>query len=260
MQVVEPPAVVPFSRVEFPLTFPGLEPRALDRAHQETQLDPPAPERCQIHLALNPGARPEITGVARQRKGRGVTDVADLELVFGGAETAVGELGETGRRRSKPPIGIGRIEEVVLGVAVVDRIEKAVGEIDGGLRVIPTATGASRRSSTTVRSGRRNTDGLPLPLGLDLVRRDLGRELAGQISDTLRRSIAAALANEADALEYALQYGRGISPEVNEKFVKMYVNEDTLDMGEPGLKALRHLYRRAREKGLLDEIPEIDLV
>ena len=106
----------------------------------------------------------------------------------------------------------------------------------------------------------KDTDGLPLPLGLDLVRRDLGRELAGQISDTLRRSIAAALANEADALEYARQYGRGISAEVNEKFVKMYVNEDTLDMGEPGLKALRHLYRRAQEKGLLDEIPEIDLV
>lgn len=106
----------------------------------------------------------------------------------------------------------------------------------------------------------KDTGGLPLPLGLDLVRRDLGRDLAVQISDTLRRSIAAALANEHDALEYARQYGRGISPEVNEKFVKMYVNEDTLDMGEPGLKALNHLYTRAQEKGLLDKIPQIDLV
>ena len=58
----------------------------------------------------------------------------------------------------------------------------------------------------------------------------------------------------------ARTFGRGISAEVNEKFVKMYVNEDTLDMGEPGLKALHHLYARAQEKGLLDRIPEIDLV
>ncbi|MEZ5065784.1 MAG: MqnA/MqnD/SBP family protein [bacterium] len=106
----------------------------------------------------------------------------------------------------------------------------------------------------------KDTNGLPLPLGLDLVRRDLGRDLAERISATLRRSIEAALSNEDDALEYARGFGRGISPEINAKFVKMYVNEDTLDMGEPGLRALDHLYRRAQEKGLLDAIPAIDLV
>ncbi len=105
-----------------------------------------------------------------------------------------------------------------------------------------------------------DTDGLPLPLGLDLVRRDLGREMAQTISNTLRDSIADALENEEDALTYALEYGRGVTREVGRKFVKMYVNEDTLDMGEPGLAALRHLYSRAVEKGLLDAIPDIDLV
>jgi 1,4-dihydroxy-6-naphthoate synthase len=106
----------------------------------------------------------------------------------------------------------------------------------------------------------RETQGLPLPLGLDLVRKDLGREMAERISGTLRRSIEHALENEDDALTYALEFGRGINREVGRKFVKMYVNEDTVDMGEPGLAALRHLYSRARERGLLERIPDLELV
>jgi 1,4-dihydroxy-6-naphthoate synthase len=104
------------------------------------------------------------------------------------------------------------------------------------------------------------TGGLPLPLGLDLVRKDLGRETAARISATLRRSIEHALAHEDDALTYALGYGRGIGREIARRFVRMYVNEDTLDMGEEGLAALRHLYARAREKGLLDRVPHLELV
>jgi 1,4-dihydroxy-6-naphthoate synthase len=104
------------------------------------------------------------------------------------------------------------------------------------------------------------TGGLPLPLGLDLVRKDLGRETAARISTTLRRSIEHALAHEDDALTYALGFGRGIGREVGRRFVRMYVNEDTLDMGEAGLAALRHLYARAQEKGLLDRIPDLELV
>ena len=105
-----------------------------------------------------------------------------------------------------------------------------------------------------------DTGGLPLPLGLDLVRRDLGREIAERISTTLRKSIEHALQHEDDALTYALEFGRGITREVGREFVKMYVNQDTVDMGEPGVAALKHLYRRAQEKGLLGEAPELDLV
>jgi 1,4-dihydroxy-6-naphthoate synthase len=76
----------------------------------------------------------------------------------------------------------------------------------------------------------------------------------------LRRSIEHALANEDDALTYALEFGRGIDREVGRKFVRMYVNEDTLDMGDSGVAALRHLYRRAMERGLLDRMPDLDLV
>lgn len=106
----------------------------------------------------------------------------------------------------------------------------------------------------------KDAPGLPLPLGLDLVRRDLGLELAVRISGLLRESIAHALAHEEDALTYALGYGRGIDRDTGRKFVRMYVNEDTLDMGEPGVAALRHLYARAKAKGLLEAIPPIDLV
>ena len=106
----------------------------------------------------------------------------------------------------------------------------------------------------------KDAPGLPLPLGLDCVRRDLGREMAERISGLLRESIATALANEDDALTYALEFGRGVDRETGRKFVRMYVNEDTLDMGEPGLRALNHLYSRAVQRGLLDRVPTIDLV
>ena len=106
----------------------------------------------------------------------------------------------------------------------------------------------------------KDAPGLPLPLGLDVVRRDLGRELATRISALLRESIEHALAHEDDALTYALDYGRGIDRETGRRFVRMYVNEDTLDMGDAGVAALRHLYERAKERGLLAAVPPIDLV
>ena len=106
----------------------------------------------------------------------------------------------------------------------------------------------------------KETGGLPLPLGLDLVRKDLGRATATRISSLLRRSIEHALANEDDALTYALEFGRGIDRDIGRKFVRMYVNEDTLDMGDAGLLALRHLYRRAVDRGLLDRVPALELV
>jgi 1,4-dihydroxy-6-naphthoate synthase len=76
----------------------------------------------------------------------------------------------------------------------------------------------------------------------------------------LRESVRHALENEEDALTYALQFGRGIDADLGRRFVRMYVNEDTLDMGEPGVAALEHLYERAREYGLLARKPDLTLV
>jgi 1,4-dihydroxy-6-naphthoate synthase len=101
--------------------------------------------------------------------------------------------------------------------------------------------------------------GLPLPLGLDVVRKDLGEELARKLSQGLRESIHYGYTHQSDAIPYALQYGRGIDVKLGERFVKMYVSELTIDMGENGQKALHLLYRLAEERGVIPTIPSLDL-
>jgi 1,4-dihydroxy-6-naphthoate synthase len=106
----------------------------------------------------------------------------------------------------------------------------------------------------------RDRDALPVPLGLDVVRRDLGADLMRAVSEGFRASIQAALDHEVQALEYALAFGRGLDLEQGRRFVHMYVNDLTLDMGEPGRKALARLYERAVESGAIARAPEIAVV
>jgi 1,4-dihydroxy-6-naphthoate synthase len=103
-------------------------------------------------------------------------------------------------------------------------------------------------------------DGLPVPLGLDVVRRDLGADLMRAVSAGFRASIQAALDHEQEALEYALQFGRGLDLEQGRRFVRMYVNDLTLDMGEIGSSALARLYDRAVEAGAIARAPRIETV
>jgi 1,4-dihydroxy-6-naphthoate synthase len=104
------------------------------------------------------------------------------------------------------------------------------------------------------------TDGLPLPLGLDVVRADLGPELCTEINRGLRASIVYARAHLDDAIAYALTFGRGLDKELGKKFVGMYVSEDTVDMGQPGREALRLLFKRGAEKGIIPAVPELVVV
>jgi 1,4-dihydroxy-6-naphthoate synthase len=106
----------------------------------------------------------------------------------------------------------------------------------------------------------RSRDGLPLPLGLDVVRRDLGLELMRAVSAGFRASIQAALDSGDEAIRYALQFGRGLDFAKGRRFVHMYVNELTLDMGETGARALEHLYRQALRVGAIDRAPSFDVV
>ncbi len=101
--------------------------------------------------------------------------------------------------------------------------------------------------------------GLPLPLGLDIVRKDLGEDTARRLSQGLRQSIHYGYTHQSDAIPYALQYGRGIDVKLGEKFVKMYVSELTVDMGENGLRALQLLYRLGAERSVIPAIPALDL-
>ena len=102
--------------------------------------------------------------------------------------------------------------------------------------------------------------GLPIPLGLDVVNRSLGDDLCQKIADSLKSSIEYAHANEDDALDYALGFGRGIDREDGRKFVRMYVNSDTVDMGDDGISALKTLFGLAAERGIIDEAPLLDVL
>jgi len=100
--------------------------------------------------------------------------------------------------------------------------------------------------------------GLPLPLGINVTRRDLGEERARQLSEALRASIRYAHAHPDEAVAYAMRYGRGIDAQTCTRFVHMYVNEYTVTLGDEGRRALGTLYRQAVEKGLLAAAPPLD--
>jgi 1,4-dihydroxy-6-naphthoate synthase len=95
------------------------------------------------------------------------------------------------------------------------------------------------------------TGGLPLPLGGNIIRRDLGPEMISKVSKMLHDSIAYALSNRAAAVEYALQFGRGLDRTKTDKFVGMYVNQLTLAYGDRGRRAVERLMSDAFEKGLI---------
>jgi 1,4-dihydroxy-6-naphthoate synthase len=100
--------------------------------------------------------------------------------------------------------------------------------------------------------------GLPLPLGVNVMRRDLGEDLHRALSQGLRDSIAWAYANIDEALDYAMRYGRGIDKETCRRFVLMYVNDYTLALGRDGRAAIERLFGMAHAKGLIAQVPPID--
>jgi 1,4-dihydroxy-6-naphthoate synthase len=95
------------------------------------------------------------------------------------------------------------------------------------------------------------TGGLPLPLGGNIIRRNLGPEMIAKVSKLLHDSIAYALSHRAEAVEYALQFGRGLDRSRTDTFVGMYVNDLTLAYGERGRLGLERLMTDAFEKGLI---------
>lgn len=103
------------------------------------------------------------------------------------------------------------------------------------------------------------TTGLPLPLGVNVVRKDLGEDAVREVSRCMRESIRAGLDNRSTALEYALTFARGMDVGTSDKFVGMYVNERTEDMGEEGVRAIRLLLERGAAIGMVPAV-EVDVV
>ncbi len=100
---------------------------------------------------------------------------------------------------------------------------------------------------------------LPLPLGVNTIHRKFGDDMHN-ISNILKNSILYSLHHRKEAVEYALNFARGMDMDLADEFVGMYVNELTVDLGENGLKACKLLLNEAYDKGLIDKNPEIDLV
>lgn len=102
--------------------------------------------------------------------------------------------------------------------------------------------------------------GLPIPLGLDLVRKNLGRDLALRVCAAMKTSIKYALAHPAGADEYARAFGRDLDLPTSARFVRMYVNEDTLNLGQEGKRAIETLFQKAGAIGLAEPIEELEII
>jgi 1,4-dihydroxy-6-naphthoate synthase len=146
-----------------------------------------------------------------------------------------------------------------------DRIEDVVeaGEVDLGLLIHEgQLTYGDRGLHLVVDMGVWwfEETGLPLPLGGNVVRKDLGEELTRTISRHLHASIAYSLTNRQAALDHAMQYARGLDPAKADTFVGMYVNDWTLDYGARGREAVRLFLRRGHEAGVIPHAVDVTFV
>ena len=102
--------------------------------------------------------------------------------------------------------------------------------------------------------------GLPLPLGVNVARRDLGERVLAALAAILAESIQAGLEHRREAMSYAIGFGRGLDDELADRFVDMYVNDLTLDYGEEGRQAVRELLRRGEAIGAFSEPVRLEFV
>jgi len=142
-------------------------------------------------------------------------------------------------------------------VVPFDQIEEFVkdGKADAGLLIhegqLTYAENGLRKIVDLGEWWSARTNGLPLPLGGNIIRRDLGPEMIRKVSKLLHDSIAYALSHREDAVDYAQQFGRGLDKDRTDTFVGMYVNDLTLGYGERGRKGVERLMTEAFEKGLI---------
>ena len=151
--------------------------------------------------------------------------------------------------------------EVVMFDQIIEYV--AAGLADAGLIIHEgQLTFQSRRLHSVVDLGVwwQQETGLPLPLGGNAIRRDLGREAMVEIAGILKRSIEYSLEHRAEAVEHALGYARDMDRDLADRFIGMYVNEYTLDYGDRGRQAVRELLTRACRARLVPDPGGIEFV
>jgi 1,4-dihydroxy-6-naphthoate synthase len=150
-------------------------------------------------------------------------------------------------------------------VVPFDQIEDAVvrGDVDAGLLIHEgQLTYGDQGLHLIADTGKlwRDETGLPLPLGGNVIRKDIPNDVKRRISKHLRASIAYGLEHRRSALDHAMQYARGLDRSKADEFVGMYVNDWTLDYGERGREAIRLFLKRGVESGVISAPVTVEFV
>lgn len=151
---------------------------------------------------------------------------------------------------------IGKFDYVEMNFSDIPKAVES-GEVDVGLVIHETQLSYAQEGNVKILDvgewWDKTTNGLPVPLGINVMRTDLGMDTIVKFDKYLQASIEFGIKNFDDALEYAMQYSRGKERSLIEKFVKMYVNPVTVNMGDPGEQSIRKLFEMAKEKGLVPD-------
>lgn len=155
--------------------------------------------------------------------------------------------------------------EVQTHVVEFDKITAAVasGEYDAGLLIHEgQLTYGSDGLQKILDLGQwwRGETGLPLPLGGNAIKRSLGPEVMLTTANAIRDSIQHGLENREQALEYAMQFARDLNPDLANRYIGMYVNERTIDMGDDGREAVRRILAMGFERGIIPIESKVDFV
>ena len=154
---------------------------------------------------------------------------------------------------------IGKFDYVEMNFSDIPNAVKA-GDVDAGLVIHETQLSFEQEGVMKILDvgewWDKETNGLPVPLGINVMSNKFDSQIINRFDLYLQKSIKFALDHKDNALEYAMQYSRGKSRELIEKFVLMYVNDVTVDMGESGEKSIRTLFDMAKQKNL---VPNFEL-
>ena len=151
---------------------------------------------------------------------------------------------------------IGKFDYVEMNFSDIPEAVKS-GKVDVGLVIHETQLSYEQEGNVKILDvgewWDKTTNGLPVPLGINVMRTDLGMDTIVKFDKYLQASIEYGIEHFDDAIEYAMQYSRGKERSLIEKFVKMYVNKVTVNMGDPGEESIRRMFAMAKEKGLVPD-------
>ena len=154
---------------------------------------------------------------------------------------------------------IGKFDYVEMNFSDIPLAVKN-GQVDVGLVIHETQLSYEQEGNIKILDvgewWDKTTNGLPVPLGINVMKTDLGMNIIHKFDKYLQESIEYSLNNFDDAIDYAMQYSRGKPRDLIEKFVKMYVNPVTVNMGKKGEESIKRLFEMSKERNL---VPEFDL-